>query len=144
VGSVITAFIDSLGANFMEEEELHWDQESSSFRATKPTVKAERVSGKFLKGPIPMKWLSSVAKLPGKTLHFGLAVCFLWGVQKSMKVKMEREALELLGVSRQTMYRAIINMEDAGLIVSEKRPGQYPYIEIITKGTTTSDKKIGQ
>ena len=41
----------------------------SSTRLPRP-----KAGERFLKGPIPMDWLSAAARLPGKSLHVAIAI----------------------------------------------------------------------
>jgi hypothetical protein len=70
----------------------------------------------FLKGPIPWTWLTIAAKLPGKALHVGMAIWFLSGVKRSAKVKLPRNTLAELGISRYAARRALLALEKAGLV----------------------------
>ena len=88
---------------------------------TKPftIAKGER----FLKGPVPMSWLSRAAALRGKALHVGLAVWHLVGMRKSATVSLSRRVLAELGVRRHASYRALKSLEAAGLVSISRRPG---------------------
>ena len=37
----------------------------------------------FLKGPVPLRWLVSAARLPGKSLHAGIALWYVAGLTRS-------------------------------------------------------------
>ena len=78
---------------------------------------------RFLKGPIPWKWLSSASRLPGKTLQVALALLFVAGLTKSHTVKIQKKILDELGVSRKGYYRAIKRLEESGLISVETKQG---------------------
>jgi hypothetical protein len=85
----------------------------------------------FLKGPIPIVWLNIAAKLPGKALHVGIAIWWLAGMSKSTAFKLTRKALDHLGVSRDAASDGLKRLEDNGLILVKRSPGQRPTIEII-------------
>ena len=95
----------------------------------------------FLKGPIPMAWLNAAAKLPGKTLNVGLAIWWLAGMSKTTAFKLTRKALNQLGVSRDAASDALRRLEDNGLILVKRLPGQRPTVEIVpvAQGVTTRE-----
>jgi hypothetical protein len=47
---------------------------SPQWAASLPAKRCRRFWLCFLKGPIPLTWLSAAARLPGKALHVGLWV----------------------------------------------------------------------
>jgi len=85
----------------------------------------------FLKGPIPMAWLNAAAKLPGKTLNVGVAIWWLAGMSKTTAFKLTRKALNQLGVSRDATSDALKRLEEHGLILVKRSPGQRPTVEIV-------------
>jgi CRP-like cAMP-binding protein len=85
----------------------------------------------FLKGPIPMAWLNAAAKLPGKTLNVGIAIWWLAGMSKNASFKITRKALDQLGVSRDAASDALKRLEEQGLIVVKRSPGQRPTVQIV-------------
>jgi hypothetical protein len=106
-----------------------------------PTVKlnpktADRTSliktkGLFIKGPIPMAWLSGVAKLPGKSMQVALALFWLAAMRPNDKVKMTRQAMRLFNVSDDSYRDAIPRLEAAGLIKVWRAPGRRAQVEIV-------------
>lgn len=85
----------------------------------------------FLRGPIPMAWLNVAAKLPGKTLNVGIAIWWLAGMSKNVSFKITRRALDQLGVSRDAASDALKRLEEHGLILVERAPGQRPTVQIV-------------
>lgn len=85
----------------------------------------------FIKGPIPMSWLSSAAKLPGKAVHVALALFWLAGMKPQGKVKMTRQAQNLFNVSDDAYRDALPRLEEAGLIKVWRAPGQRAQVEIV-------------
>jgi len=85
----------------------------------------------FLKGPIPMAWLNAAAKLPGKTLNVGIAIWWLAGMSKTTAFKLTRKALDQLGVSREAASDGLKRLEEHGLILVKRSPGQRPTVEIV-------------
>ena len=85
----------------------------------------------FLKGPIPMAWLNVAARLPGKTLNVGIAIWWLAGMSETAAFKLTRKALDQLGVSRDAASDALKRLEDNGLILVKRSPGQRPIVQIV-------------
>ena len=85
----------------------------------------------FLKGPIPMAWLNVAARLPGKTLNVGIAIWWLAGMSKTTAFKLTGKSLDQLGVSRDAASDGLKRLEDNGLILVKRSPGQRPIVEIV-------------
>src|SRR3712207_474894 len=83
-----------------------------------------RIHGQFLRGPIPMSWLETAAKLPGKApLAVALTIRFEAGRQaNSQAVKLTNPLVARLGVSRKSKYSALIALQQAGLIDVLREP----------------------
>jgi len=95
------------------------------------TLKAAPYKETFLKGPVPMPWLSMAAKLPGKTLNIAIALWWLHGMSNGKPFKLRSRALELLRVSRDATYAGLARLEQARLIAVERKPGQSPIVSIL-------------
>lgn len=85
----------------------------------------------FLRGPIPMDWLSKAAELPGKTLNVALAIWWLQGMTQSESFKLTRKSLSLFNIKRDAASISLKRLEGAGLIKIQKKVGQRPVILII-------------
>ncbi len=85
----------------------------------------------FLRGPIPMTWLSKAAKLPGKTLNVALSLCWLYGMAKGKPFKLTQKALNLLHVGRDAASDGLVRLEQEGLIRVERQAGQRHIISIL-------------
>jgi DNA-binding transcriptional ArsR family regulator len=91
-----------------------------------------RIKGEFLKGPIPLKWLSGAAGLGGKApLAVALALCFESGRKRSQVVTLTSAILRRFSVNRKAKYRGLEALEDAGLICVERRPKKNPIVTIL-------------
>jgi hypothetical protein len=105
--------------------------------ATWPEKKAalakspRRQKGDFLKGPIPLEWLASAARLPGKALAVGVAVWFESGRKKRRTVALTGPVLQRFGVSRFATYRALQILATAGLVSVERRTGKNPTVTLL-------------
>jgi hypothetical protein len=100
---------------------------------------ANKREGLFIKGPIPMSWLSSVARLPGKSVHVALALFWLAGMKPQGKVKMTRQAQNLFNVSDDAYRDALPRLEKAGLIKVWRAPGQRAQVEIVHHITNVNE-----
>jgi hypothetical protein len=82
-----------------------------------------RPGEKFLKGPIPWRWVEAAAVLPGKALAVGLAVWREAGCAKARTVTVTLARLSRPGWSADTTRRAVQALERAGLVAVERLPG---------------------
>jgi hypothetical protein len=91
-----------------------------------------RVRGEFLKGPVPLAWLSAASKLPGKAvLAVGLALWFEAGRRRSNTVTLTSAILARFGVNRKGKYRGLASLEQAGLIEVVRVPRRNPVVTIL-------------
>lgn len=97
---------------------------------TTGTLVAAQKKEPFIKGPIPLEWLSKAAALPGKTLNVALAIWWLHGMADHKPFKLTRKALEYMNVERDAASAGLTRLEQAGLIRVERKPGQRPTISI--------------
>lgn len=91
---------------------------------------AERIRGPFLKGPIPLAWLTRAAILPGKSLHVGLAVWFEYGRRKKPTFRLSRAVLQRFGVARKAGYSGLEALEKAKLLKVARQHGKNPTITL--------------
>lgn len=89
----------------------------------KKTPPRHKTGEKFLKGPIPLTWLSRAAQLQGKSLQVGLSLWFLAGLTSSKTVKLSQSTLCEFGVNRHCKYRALKWLEEAKLISTKATAG---------------------
>ena len=78
-----------------------------------------------------MTWLNAAAKLPGKTLNVGIAVWWLAGMSKTTAFKLTAKSLNQLGVSRDAASDGLKRLEEHGLILVKRSPGQRPTVQIV-------------
>jgi hypothetical protein len=88
----------------------------------------------FLKGPIPLSWLAAAARLPGRSLHVGLAIWCAAGRQRTHQVTLPNIDAGTFGLSRNTKYRALQWLEGAGLISVERKIGRAPIVTVLEEG----------
>lgn len=95
-----------------------------AFNPATGTHEARAPTAKFIKGPIPLDWISRANALPGKAGAVGMALWFLVGVQESRTVKLTGEVERIAGCGRKAIYSALRLMATAGLIFVEMRCGR--------------------
>ena len=85
---------------------------------------------RFLKGPIPLNWLTVATQLPGKTLAVAIVIWFKAGLTNKATVRVTRKLLGTFGVSRHAGYHALNRLDDAGLISVERGVGKSPVVTL--------------
>lgn len=85
----------------------------------------------FLRGPIPLDWLSIAAHLPGKTLNLAIALWWLQGMSRGKSLRLTRKALKTMNVERDAERKGLARLEQEGLLKVERKPGQRPTISIL-------------
>jgi hypothetical protein len=88
---------------------------------------------KFIKGPIPVEWISRANALPGKAGAVGLALWFLVGVRGAKVIKLTGEIERIAACKRQAKYQALTALEEAGLISVKQTPGARATVTILDK-----------
>ena len=98
-----------------------------------PSKRKSRRTDPFLRGPIPMEWLSSASALCKSALPVGLALWFLRGVMgKHCPVKFTSAARRSMRLTREQSRRGIPALEAAGLLrVVKGGRGRCTVVEII-------------
>ena len=96
----------------------------------------------YLRGPIGWVWLRLAARLPGSALKVGLVLWHYRALNKSMTFKTgTRDIARFLGLSPDTVRRAIDALADVGLIRLSCAPGRKCLITMVEISTvpTTND-----
>jgi hypothetical protein len=97
-----------------------------------PRARNHRIQGEFLKGPVPLAWLTVATRLPGKSpLAVGLALWFEAGRRRSKKVTLTSAILARFNVDRKSKYRGLASLERAGLVKVVRVPRRNPEVTII-------------
>ncbi len=86
---------------------------------------------KFLKGPVPLRWLTRAARLPGRSLHLGIALWYLAGLHRARTVSLPNRVLAQFGVDRHAKYRALNWLERDALVIVERHPGRNPVVTLL-------------
>ena len=95
----------------------------------------------FLRGPVPMWWLSRAAALPGKALAVGIALWFRVGVNGDAQVRLSGPLLERVGVGRKASYGALKTLAASGLITVRGGRGRRPVVTVRTAAGWDSDSR---
>ena len=92
--------------------------------------KTRRKKGHFIYR-VPVDWVAAATVLHGKCLAVGLALWFKFGVEKKRQVKVTRALLQKFGVNRHAAWRAINQLEAAGLVTVDRGRGRSSLVTII-------------
>lgn len=103
--------------------------EIDAIPATMATLTKEKK--RYLKGPVPLDWLTRAAELPGSAVKVGLAIWYLAGRQRSKTVRLTNTILDNFGVDRQGKYRALKALAEARLIDYQGEHGKNPAVTIL-------------
>ena len=103
------------------------------YRANPPSQKPPRhkAGEKFLKGPIPWKWITQAARLPGKAFQVAITLWFLAGIKLRRTVALSGSELRGLGVNRHAGYRGMKALEMAGLVSVSRHVGRNSMVTIL-------------
>lgn len=106
-------------------------------------LKPKRIHGEFLKGPIPLNWLTGASKLRGKApLTVALAVWFQVGRRKSREVTLTSAVVERFGINRKAKYAGLAALEKAGLVRVHRRPRKNPVVTLLDLPNDAQDGAV--
>jgi hypothetical protein len=109
-------------------------------KGIKVSPKSKRIDGEFLKGPIPLVWLSTASRLRSKAaLTVGLALWFEAGRRRNREVRLTTAICERFNVDRKAKYRGLSALEKAGLIEVKRVPRRNPIVTIKDSQTQICD-----
>ena len=77
---------------------------SKKYDLKNTTLPRHKPNEKFLKGPIPLRWLTKAAQQPGKALHVSIAIWFLAGLRKCRIISLSGSVLRSFGIKRHSGY----------------------------------------
>ena len=86
---------------------------------------------RYLKGPIPWKWMSWAMVQPGKALHVAIHLWAWSGIKRSKTVSLN---LTQLGISKSSASRGLAALEYAGLVSVQRLPGSRSRVTILHTG----------
>jgi hypothetical protein len=85
---------------------------------------------RFIRGPIPARWIEQAARLPGRALHVAVLIRYLDGFEKTGTVKLRPSVRNLYGMDRFSCMRGLDQLESAGLISVLRKRGSSPVVTI--------------
>ena len=111
------------------------DQATAPGRAPRTAVANTLCNGpKHLRYPIPIDWLAAAARLPGRSLHVGVALWVAYGVVNSRVVPLPNVSGLRFGLDRNAKYRGLAWLEQAGLVTVQRKLGRAPMVTILDGG----------
>jgi hypothetical protein len=110
-------------------------------RAAVDKARPGQVSGRFLRGPVPLSWLGPVCEIPGqKALAVSLAIWYVAGLRdRDGDLELLPCDLERFGLGPMDKSRGLKSLREAGLIPVIERPGKSSLVGIIWAGRGESD-----
>ena len=87
--------------------------------------------GRSFKGPVPLAWLVTAARLPARSLHVGIVLWYTAGISGSASVHLSNILCLRFGLDRSAKYRALRSLEGAGLIAVKRKRGRSPLVTIL-------------
>lgn len=107
-----------------------------------PSAKKQRpprhqAGEKFVKGPIPWRWIQRAAQFKNRALAVGMLIWRQAGIEKSNSIKLCLGWAEELGINRQAARRGLKSLEKAGLVSVMPVKGRCNQITILDGGTAT-------
>lgn len=87
---------------------------------------------KFLRGPIPLSWLTVALRIPGRAGNVALAIWYLCGLNGNTNtIRLTGKTLREFGVKQKSGYRGLIALEAAGLILCVRKRGRCPIVTVL-------------
>jgi hypothetical protein len=118
----------------MRTRKLVWDRTNGTYV---PAGKSKHV--RYLKGPVPLSWLQRALDLPGKSINVGLAIWFKAGTHESRTgITVSNELVEAFGADRHAKYRALVQLEHAGLVKIHRAGKCAPRVTLLKANISSS------
>lgn len=111
-------------ASTIKEKRLRFDNQTRQFVEL-------RKQELFLKGPIPLPWLTAAAGLPGKALNVALAIRWVSDISKAAEIHVTKAALQHFGLSEDAYRDGLKRLEQAGLVAVLRKSGQRARVSIL-------------
>jgi hypothetical protein len=90
--------------------------------------KLQRRRGHFVS--VPMVWFERLIGASGHTYRIALCLLYLDWRGRGEPIQLANGLLQIDGVSRQSKWRALTDLERRGLITIERRPRRSPIIKL--------------
>lgn len=101
-------------------------------RVPRSTMRQCRLEARrHFRGPVPASWLEAAARLPGKSLHAGVALWHAASLARSASVPLSNISGLRFGLDRNAKYRALVWLEGAGLIAVVRKLGRAPVVTLL-------------
>jgi hypothetical protein len=81
---------------------------------------------------VPWTWIERLEGATGQTYRVALCLLYLSWKGEGEPVKLANGMLRIDGVSRQSKWRALNDLERRGLVAVERRPRRSPIIRLVT------------
>ena len=108
-----------------------WDRGSGEYRKA---ANVSTVTEHYLRGPIPLTWLETAARLPGQSLAVGVGLWHLAGLRRSQQhLSLSTERLKPFGVSKYAKDRALRHLIAANLVTVDRKKGRSPRVSLVTR-----------
>jgi len=103
-------------------------------RAVEDRRKRRKQRGHFLRGPVPLDWISVAYRLPGKSPHLALALWYQAGLKRRTTDLPCTSAVAMrFGVdTRRGRVSSLKRLEQAGLVRVTWHANKSPRVEIVT------------
>lgn len=98
------------------------------------TSQPSRQKRKFIRGPIDLAWVMKAGRLKGKALQVGMILWFESGCQESRTVPLRQSLAQEFGCHRDTVIRAVRELEKAGLVTITSDPGKCLSVTLLKEG----------
>ena len=123
--------MDSFNPENLKLKATHKNKKAAHIPSRKRTSTLLDPGEKFLKGPIPLKWLTNASKLPGKAFQIGIVLWYLGGLTKTCEVKLTNVVLAEFGIKKDAKRRGLESLEVAGLVSVKRRKYKNPIVTIL-------------
>ena len=117
-------------------ERLVWDRHKSQLVPAGNDIQAEG----FLKGPIPLAWLTRCRDLSSAAFILGIAVWHSAALHRRQEdLPLTPSILRPFGIAERTMSRALTQLEIAGLLAVTRGRGRSPRVSIKLNDSAAHD-----
>lgn len=96
--------------------------------------KTKRISSQFIKGPLPLAWMSESCKLSKNAIKTALAIRFLAGILGDNWIELKNSLVAKFKLNRSGKSIGLRELEISGLIEIKHRRGKSPLVKIIEVG----------
>ena len=125
--------------------DFQWDENQlRSVRPLSKPTRPRRVRKRFIKGPIPLDWMETAARLPGKATQAAVAIWFRHGLTHGGVIRFTRRLAQQFGIGRKAVTAALTNLETAGLISVLRPPGCAPRVKVLEAASKQSSGPVAE